>query len=135
MVISGSYFKCGKFWVADLPVIDASTQARRKDGLPKMIADLFSSLSDRRIRMVVTLGNFGEITIEAFKDEILFPLILRRQREMSGLSQKEAARTLGYASVNAYAAYEQGQRHPSLDKAERLLRAVGGKRKLRIAIG
>lgn len=135
MIISGTYFKEKRFWVVDLPVIDASTQALRKEELPAMIADLFSSLLDRKITLTVELQKDGQLLIETSDDDYIFPLILKRQRGISGISQKDAAKTLGYSSVNAYSAYEQGQRRPSLEKASKLLRAVGGKRRLRIRVG
>lgn len=135
MVITGKYFKGKRFWVVDLPVIDASTQAPRREDLPGMITDLFSSLLERKITLNVELGKDGKLVIETGDDDSIFPLILKRQREMSGISQKDAAKSLGYTSVNAYSAYEQGQRRPSLEKASKLLRAVGGKKKFRIAVG
>ena len=51
-------------------------------------------------------------------------LLLRRQRERSGLSLAEAAARLGAKSRNAYARYERGTSVPTLDKLTELLQAV-----------
>jgi DNA-binding transcriptional regulator YiaG len=135
MIIEGNYFKSGKFWVASIPAVDTSTQSLRRNALSEMILDLLSSLCDQKVEAEISFEKNGKFTIETQSGDMLFPLVLKRQREKNGFSQREAAENLGYRSVNAYSAYEQGQRRPSLAKADELLRAVGGKRRLRLAIG
>ena len=51
-------------------------------------------------------------------------LLLRRQRERSGISLAEAAERLGVKSRNAYARYEQGTSVPTVEKLNQLLEAV-----------
>ena len=51
-------------------------------------------------------------------------LLLRRQRERSGLSLTEVSERLGAKSRNAYARYERGTSVPTLSKLDELLRAV-----------
>ena len=50
--------------------------------------------------------------------------VLKYQREVHGLTLAEVAKKLGSSSANAYAAYEQGKREPSLSKYVELLRPV-----------
>jgi transcriptional regulator with XRE-family HTH domain len=51
-------------------------------------------------------------------------LLLRRQRERSGLDLAEAAARLGAKSRGAYARYERGTSVPNLEKLTELLQAV-----------
>ena len=134
MKIRGSYFRDGKHWVVDLPAIDATTQAPAKSKIEEMVRDLLSSLANRPIELSAALFGNGKIEVDVIDEVALFPLILRRQREKSGMSQKDAANLLGYASVNAYSAYEQGERQPSLEKAEKLLKAVSKESRIRIDV-
>ena len=54
----------------------------------------------------------------------MISLLLRRQRERSGLSLVEAAARLGAKSRNAYARYERGTSVPTVEKVNELLHAV-----------
>ncbi len=54
----------------------------------------------------------------------MISLLLRRQRERSGLSLAEAAERLGCKSRNAYARYERATSAPTLEKLNELLQAV-----------
>ena len=51
-------------------------------------------------------------------------LLLRRQREKSGLSLADVANRLGAKSRNAYARYERGTSVPTIEKLDELLQAV-----------
>jgi transcriptional regulator with XRE-family HTH domain len=51
-------------------------------------------------------------------------MLLRRQRQKSGLSLAQAAQRLGVKSRNAYARYEQRASMPTVEKLDELLRAV-----------
>jgi transcriptional regulator with XRE-family HTH domain len=54
----------------------------------------------------------------------MISLLLRRQRQKSGLSLKQAAERLGAKSRNAYARYEQGVAVPTVAKLDELLKAI-----------
>jgi ribosome-binding protein aMBF1 (putative translation factor) len=62
--------------------------------------------------------------ISANDVRILVALLLRRQREKRGISLAEAARRLEQTSRNAYARYEHGQTVPTVEKLEKLLKAI-----------
>lgn len=55
---------------------------------------------------------------------VLVALLLRRQRESSGLTLADVARRLGQRSRNAYSRYERGEAVPTVEKLEELLQAV-----------
>ena len=60
----------------------------------------------------------------------MISLLLRRQRQKSGLSLAQIAKRLGARSRNAHARYEQGVSVPTVDKLDELLRAVAPGRDL-----
>jgi transcriptional regulator with XRE-family HTH domain len=54
-----------------------------------------------------------------------FGALLRQVRLEKGLTQKECAARMGFKSVRAWAAYEAGDRSPTLEQAEHLLHVFG----------
>lgn len=139
MMIDGRYSKSGKWWIADLPVLDAGTQATDRGDLARMVSDLIASFLDlppkSKFTAKIEFRPDQTFSVETSHDDDMFCLILARQRTKNHLSQKEVADLLGYSSTNAYSAYEQGKRRPSLEKAAKLLGAVTGKEKLRLKVG
>ena len=77
----------------------------------------------------------GIIGVTSSNTKLLLALSLRRQREKSGSTVREASERLGSKSPNAYAQYEKGRTSISLDKYEALLMAANPSepRRLRIA--
>lgn len=53
------------------------------------------------------------------------PDLLKKLREKQGMTQVEAAKLLGSDSHRAWAAYELGDRVPSLAQTEKLLKVLG----------
>jgi predicted RNase H-like HicB family nuclease len=125
MRLHGRVYKDGKFWLAEVPLLDAMTQGRtRKDALA-MVADLLETLENRPDFTVhIHPGKHEAFEVSAADTRGLMSLVLRRQRERSGLSLAEAAVRLGAKSRNAYARYERGASVPTLDKLTELLQAV-----------
>lgn len=125
MRLSGRVYKSGKFWLAEVPILDAMTQGHTKKEALAMVEDLLETLANRPSFSVtthpVTKENFE---ISSPDTRGLVSLLLRRQRERSGLSLAEAAQRLGAKSRTAYARYEQGTAAPTVDKLNELLQAV-----------
>jgi hypothetical protein len=65
------------------------------------------------------------VWIEANDPAALAALVLLEERAWNRLSLADVAKGLGAASRNAYAAYENGTREPTLSKLCELLTAVG----------
>src|SRR5256885_10011763 len=90
-----------------------------------MVADLLETLANRPgFSVQVHPGKHEDFEVSAADTRGLMSLVLRRQRERSGLSLAEAAARLGAKSRNAYARYERGTSVPTLDKLTELLQAV-----------
>ena len=121
----GTVHEDGEFWLAEVPVLDAMTQGRTREEALDMAGDLLESLANRPgFSVKVHPGKGDDFEVSSPDTRGLVSLLLRRQRERSGLSLAEAAERLGAKSRNAYARYERGTSAPTLDKLSELLRAV-----------
>jgi hypothetical protein len=90
-----------------------------------MAKDLVETLVGRRgFEACVYPGRRGEIELGGSPARLLIALVLRRQREASGLSLSEVAHRLKAKSRNSYARYEQGVSVPTIEKLNDLLRVV-----------
>ena len=125
MRFSGKVYEDGKFWLAEVPVLEAMTQGRTREEALEMAGNLLESLANRPgFSVRVHRGEGGDFEVSSPDTRGLVSLLLRRQRERSGLSLAETAERLGAKSRNAYARYERGTSTPTLDKLSELLRGV-----------
>ena len=134
MRFQGKVYKDGKFWLAEIPMLDAMTQGYTKKEACVMVKDLIETLVNHpefsvEVHSVKrgdpTLNHGGTcFEVSSSDTRAMISLMLRRQREKSGLSLSEVAQRLGVQSRNAYARYEQGTSVPTLEKFDQLLKAV-----------
>lgn len=131
MKFQGSLRRDGRFWLAEVPVFDAMTQGRTRKEALAMIADWFVTVIDREGFAVTVEPVRGDaFEIGSSDARAMIGLLLRRQRERSGLSVAQVARQLGLRSQGAYARYERGLAVPTVDKLDELLRVVAPGRAL-----
>jgi hypothetical protein len=96
-----------------------------------MMADWFETLLGKASGSVrVTAAAGSDFQVVADDTAGMISLLLRRQRQRSGLSLADAALRLGARSRNAYARYEQGRAIPTVAKLDELLKAVAPDRDL-----
>jgi hypothetical protein len=134
MRLSGKVAKDGRFWLIEVPLLDALTQGRTRREAFEMLADLVATMAGRpALKLQFFPGQEGSFELAADDVGALIALVLRRQRQKSGLSLAAVAAALGARSRNEYARYEQGRALPSLDKLDKLLRAVAADRDLVLA--
>jgi predicted transcriptional regulator len=126
MLISGRIWKDGNMWLAESELVDVCTQGRSGKDAMRMLADAFELLIERPgVKIFVAKADTrGGVTIESNKPGLLAAFVLQRLRMRSGRSLSQVAETLGRASKNAYARYEQGEAIPTIEKFEELLHAV-----------
>jgi DNA-binding XRE family transcriptional regulator len=125
MRLHGKVYKDGRFWLAEVPILHAMTQGRTRTEAWVMAKDLLETLVNRPgFAVDVYPRQNGEFEVSASDMRSLIGLLLRRQRERSGLSLAEAAERLGAKSRNAYARYERGTSAPTVEKLSELLQAV-----------
>jgi helix-turn-helix protein len=125
MRFRGKLQRDGRHWLAEVPAFDAITQGRTRGEALDMIADWFASMagqSPRSVRVVNVCS--ADFEIAAIDTRAMISLLLRRQRQKSGLSLAAVAERLGAKSRNAYARYEQGATVPTVEKLAELLHAI-----------
>jgi hypothetical protein len=131
MRFHGTLRKDGRHWLAEVPVFDGLTQGRTRADALAMMADWFETLlgaAAGSVRAIAVTGTDFEIVAD--DTARMISLLLRRQRQKSGLSLAAAADRLGARSRNAYARYEQGRTVPTVAKLDELLKAVAPGRDL-----
>lgn len=135
MRFRGAVTKHGKHWLAEVSVFAALTQGRTRREALGMIADWFGTMA-KRDDLSISIQLIGDSEFEVTSDDTraMISLLLRRQREQSGLSLAEAADRLGAKSRNAYARYEQGRSLPTIEQLDRLVRAVAPDRDLELTL-
>ncbi|MBT7864676.1 MAG: helix-turn-helix transcriptional regulator [Gemmatimonadetes bacterium] len=125
MRFQGRVFKDGKHWLAEIPILDTMTQGYTRKEALVMVEDLVETLANRSgFSVDVHPGHKGEFEVSSTDTRTMTSLLLRRQRERSGLSLAEVAQRLGAKSRNTYARYERGTSAPTLEKLNELLAAV-----------
>jgi len=131
MRFQGKLYREGKQWLAEVPLFDAMTQGRTRAEALGMIADWFATMADRA-NFAVRVVNVNDPVFEIAADDSrpMISLLLRRQRQSSGLSLAAVAQRLGAKSRNAYARYEQGNTAPTVEKLVELLHAIAPDRDL-----
>lgn len=125
MRFEGRIVRDGKFWLAEIPLLDAMTQGRTRKEALEMICDWVETMVNRDdfTAEAHPLAK-GEFELSGNDAGAMTALLLRRRREASGASLRDMADRMGATSRNAYARYERGEAVPSLDKLDALLKAA-----------
>jgi hypothetical protein len=127
MRFEGKVFRDGKFWLAEIPLLDAMTQGRTRKQALEMAADWLESMVNRPgFHAEIYPRGTTEFEVAGTDAAAMIALLLRRRREASGASLRDVATRLGASSRNAYARYERGEAVPTLDKLDALLKAASG---------
>lgn len=125
MRLVGRIFRDGKFWLAEVPILDAMTQGRSREEAFEMVVDMLRTLvDDARFEVSVTARGEGAFEVVSPDVRTMTCLLLRRARQRGGRTLSEIAKVLGARSRNAYARYEQGVSVPSIEKLCELWRAA-----------
>jgi len=125
MRFEGQIVRDGRWWLAEVPILEAMTQERiRKEALA-MIGDWLETMIDRK-GFEAQVYPLSPTTFEIAGNNAaaLTELLLRRRREASGTSLRDMATRLGSSSRNAYARYERGDAVPTVGKLDALLKAT-----------
>lgn len=130
-MLVGRIVKSGSWWLGECEVAHVWTQGRTRQEAIANIADVIEIKVNKpgfkvtaREHGVDPAGGYA-VWIESNDPASLAALVLLEAREGQRLSLADVAKALGATSRNAYAAYEQGRRQPSLSKMTELLTALG----------
>ena len=132
MEIFGKVWKEKNFWLIEIPLMNAMTQGKtQKDALRmaedlifEMVISYFPDMLDESFAVTVNLHDHGVVGVTTTNNSLMYALSLKRQREISGSTVREASERLGSTSPNAYAQYERGKKRISLEKYDQLLSAA-----------
>lgn len=141
MELEGKIWKNKKHWLVEVSSLNIMTQGETREEALFMIKDAImeymkyyfeSSIEDFEI----SINDYKKsvIGITANNNKLLLALSLRKQREKSGSTVREASERLGSKSPNSYAQYEKGKIRISLDQYERLLNAVNPKQNFHLRV-
>jgi len=131
MELQGKIWKNKNHWLVEVPSLDMMTQGKTRKEALFMIKDAIMNYMiyyfESEIEgfdLVIIDYKKSVIGITANNNKLLLALSLRKQREQSGSTVREAAERLGSNSPNSYAQYEKGRTRISLDQYEKLLFAA-----------
>jgi predicted RNase H-like HicB family nuclease len=125
MRFEGKVVRDGKFWLAEIPLLDAMTQGRTRKEALQMAADWLETMVNRHgFKAEVYPRGKDEFEISGSDAAAMTAVLLRRRREANGASLRDVASRLGATSRNAYARYERGDAVPTVDKLDELLKAA-----------
>ena len=125
MRFEGRILRDGRWWLAEVPLLDAMTQGRTRKEALAMIGDWLETMVDRE-GFEAKVYPLSTTTFEIAGSDAagMTALLLRRRREASGTSLRDMATRLGSSSRNAYARYERGDAVPTVEKLDALLKAT-----------
>lgn len=125
MRFEGTVIRDGRWWLAEIPLLDAMSQGRTRKEAIEMIVDWVETMVNRPgFRAEAHPRGKSEFELSGSSAAALIALLLRRRREAAGASLRDVASRLGASSRNAYARYERGDAVPSLEKLDELLKAA-----------
>lgn len=131
MELEGRIWKSKNHWLVKVAALDIMTQGETREEALFMIKDAIKEYMKyyfesevKGLRIKVNEYTKTIIGITANNNKLLLALSLRKQREKSGSTVREASERLGSKSPNSYAQYEKGRTRISLDQYEKLLYAA-----------
>ena len=137
MRVQGRIFKDGRFWLAEVPILDVMTQGFTRKEVLGMVKDLVESLADRP-GFLVTVHSSRNGGIEVGSDDVrgMVALILRRQRAPAacprrsrGAPRRQVAQRLCTLRTRRLVAdVGKAQRADGRDFSERRLRPAAHRR-------
>lgn len=130
LTITGEILKEGAHYSAMLEQLGAYAQGKTRSAARQALAaTILAHASDAGLAdgLSVEVTDDGEATLYVTSPDApqLIALLLRRQRELHGMSLAAAAAAAGCKSRNGIAQYEQGRIDLSVSKLNELLGAIG----------
>lgn len=131
MELEGKVWKHRSHWLVEVPSLNIMTQGETREEALFMVKDAILEyikyyFEPEMMGFELTVHDYKKsvIGISANNNKLLLALSLRKQREKSGSTIREASERLGSKSPNSYAQYEKGRTKISLDQYEKLLQAA-----------
>ena len=91
-------------YVIELPIVEVATQGKNPTNALDMMRECIELHDpDLKFECIWTAKKSGEFALVTDDTKRMAAFILKRQREVNGLSQKDIAAALGYSSHNSIA--------------------------------
>jgi len=134
MVLRGSIHKEKSYWVIDVPDLEITTQGRTRREAYEMIQEAIE-LHVNAKRFKVRLEPIGryEFVVSANNTALFLGLMLKRQRQINGLSISDVTKRLKKNTNTYYHQYEQGKATAGIDKLSQFIEVMNPD--LRVEIG
>lgn len=130
MKVEGRVWKDKKsdYWIVEVPLLDVSTQGESKEDALMMVKDAIElEVNKLGFHVEIELSREGCFEVSAEDSDALVAFMLKRQRQAHGLTLRDVAERMHVKSINAYAQYERGVRHPTISVLFNLLFAIDSK--------
>lgn len=128
MKLPGKYYKDGKFWITEIPVIDFMDQGKTKAEALKLAGEAIALLVNKKgFTCKVHDDGDGEFILSSDDTGALLSFILKRMREAKGLSIRDVREVLGTKSHTEYARHESGKTSMTIDKFTSYVKAISKK--------
>lgn len=131
MELEGKIWKNKNHWLVKVSSLNIMTQGESREEALFMIEDAimeymkyYFEAEIEGFELKINDYKKSVIGITSNNNKLLLALSLRKQREKSRSTIREASERLGSKSPNSYAQYEKGKTRISLDQYERLLQAA-----------
>jgi hypothetical protein len=125
MMIEGRVWKEGRFWLAEIPLLDYLTQGKTKKEAFMMAKDIVETGVDKAgFEITLLSGPDNYFRLTSNDTNALLAHMLRRQRQKQGLSVRDVSLRLHSDSPNAFSVYERGKSAPTINKLEELFHAI-----------
>ncbi len=146
MEFEGNIWKEGKFWLAEIPFLNAMTQGHSKKEALDMAIDMVFELLDAYFGSHKSIGislhqenkksdKFYISGVNEHDVSLLLSLSLRRLREETGLTVRDVCKKLHFQSTRSYSKYEQGKTMPSVYTYDKLIKIIMPSRSHGMRIG
>lgn len=121
--------------MVSIPGLDLSTQGRTRKEAYQMACSVVEDVVGKAgFKVDLEMKKDDHFTVGSDNAAELVALMLRRQRAKQGLSLMEVAERMGSKSPNAFGAYEQGKREPTVSTLEKLVRILDPKSSLTLGL-
>lgn len=135
MVLKGRLYKDGKFWLIEVPDLEIATQGRSRKEAYFMIKDAIGlHVHKKGFKIKIKKINKETFLIGSNNTTELVSLMLKRQRQINGLTVRDMMNRLNFKSPNAYAQYEQGRSEPSLSQFQKFIQAIQPKANISLQV-
>jgi predicted RNase H-like HicB family nuclease len=125
MVLRGHLHKEGQYWVIHVPDLEITTQGHTKRDAYKMIKEAIELHVDRKVfSITVDPISKDEFVVSANDTARMIGLMLKRQRQINGLSVGEVTKRLKKKTNTYYHQYETGKAAAGLDKISEFIEAM-----------